>query len=237
MIHARKANNLPVPPYLNILAEETPLTKCTCTKQTHHLPAFNPPFSDANPTHAFFAVHCTTAAEIHFANLSGVIDTEAGFLNHHKTLMITYDSKRLSYGKLVHHAISHDAANTVYFHTNDQKAVAQINMMNARVSYTRLVQFDAAEHTFVKTVDRKHYLRNTIIKSVPLSPLQKARANAYIAQGQFHEATRLLSPRQGLILRLSQSNKSLTDIVHSFEPVDVNIQTAWFMLSDAGFFD
>jgi hypothetical protein len=76
------------------------------------------------------------------------------------------------------------------------------------------------------SVDPKHALRKTILRFVPLTELQSARANRLCDMGAFNEAVHLLSPRQGQILMRSLQNSKKEDLT------DVPIVSAWKSVSD-----
>lgn len=187
---------------------------------------------------AIFGMFDSRLAEVEFAGLDGVLSTRSGALVRQQVVRVTYDSRRLSYGALVRHALRKTGTNVIYFETNDERIAAQLEVQYFH-DYRKVQQRYALEVTEDSTPDikvtevygnirairgAKPALRDSILRFVPLTNLQSTRANRLIHFQKFDEAMHLLSPRQGLIvmqaLRAHHSK-------HFQDVVDVPICSAW----------
>jgi hypothetical protein len=189
MIKGLKATDKPVPAYLSLLHEE---------ESGHRMVHCGPSLLPRNRL-AIFAVKCCRVAEVEFAGLQGVLSTRAGICNRHALVQVTYDSSKLSYCTLVRFAIANELAKAVYYQSNDEHIASQVEVQRV-AAYWNIYIIRWTGASFLPSVDPKHYLRTTLLKYVPLTGLQALRANRLIQEGAFHEAVRLLSPRQGMLL-------------------------------------
>lgn len=194
---------------------------------------------------AVFGMFDPATAEVEFAGLEGVLSTRAGALVRQPVVRVTYDSRRLTYGELVRHALRRTGATTIYYKTNDERIAAQLEVQHFH-DYRKVQRRYADDVTEDSTPDikvvqgygnvradrcPKPALKKSILRFVPLTSLQATRANRLIHYQKFDEAMHLLSPRQGLIamqaLRAHHS-KDFHDVV------DVPICNAWNELCFTG---
>lgn len=119
---------------------------------------------------ATFAMHCYWEGEAQLGALDGVLATRAGWDGQEEVVEVTYRPARI-------------AAETL----RQRAATAHCRPQ------PRAPQRDVEES------ERKHYLRQTLLNLLPLTPLQVVRVNA--ALGLHRDAEAFLSPRQRALLR------------------------------------
>jgi hypothetical protein len=216
MIDALQASQRKVPRYLRLISEEA---IAYCSRKNNRV------------RQAVFGFSNVRQAEVEFAGLEGVLGTVTGTLLSSKTskiVQVTYDSSRLTYGKVTQHALRFAQANKtqvrIHYKTNDERMAAQIESAKHEASSVALAA--PYEEFAIDRLDLKTALRFTPMRSVPATELQKAKANRSIHQGRFDEACHVLSPRQGLILMQAtrMGSKAFYDVV------DVPMQEAWVCL-------
>jgi len=216
MIEALNACDMQVPTYLALLEEEYSGRR------------WKDPFYHLQRTdrHAVFGMSCPNRGEVELAGLDGVLATRSCYYQGNHVVQVTYDTTRLSYCSLVHYVLRRDLTSTIFYQSNEERIVGIMERQRLNASKAELVEFN--ESTMNKSVDPKHFLRTTMLRFVPLTELQSTRANRLVSLGTFHEAMRLLSPRQGQILmRAIQNPTSMRE-----EVVDVPITTAWKSISN-----
>jgi len=175
--------------------------------------------------HALFGVSDSTEGEVEFGGLDGVLATRCGHVGRQPVVQLTYDSTRLSFCSLVRFAVQQNLADVVYYQSSDEKIAARMELQRVEATTSELVSF-LGTTTIQPSVNAKIGLRQTMLRFVPMTDLQATRANRLAQRGAFNEATRLLSPRQGMILMRSMQAKGL------IEAVDVPIKQAWKRLSE-----
>jgi hypothetical protein len=178
----------PIPRYVSLLQEEQ------CGKSTIGCSGR----AKRNCRCIVFGIHDYDRTEVEFAKIDGVLATICGTYIGNRVIRIVYNPKVLSFTTILHYSTERHLADTIYYQTQDEKVAAQMET-------SRLVEKPAIvkmEHLFKIVVhDMKSALRRSLLGKVPLTDLQATRINLLIHQGQFHEATRLLSPRQFQVTR------------------------------------
>ncbi|CAB9500609.1 expressed unknown protein [Seminavis robusta] len=193
---------------------------------------------------AIFGIFDANYAEVEFAGIDGVLATRSGSMVRQQVVQVTYDSRRLTYGALVRHALRNTGATMIYYETNDQRIAAQLEVQQFEEFRQTLQQRfmddqqeeDIIPQPAIKVTEAfgnlrnahhpKPALRKSILRFVPMTDLQATRANRLIHQNKFNEAMHLLSPRQGLIAMQSVRAHHNTNF-HFHDVVDVPIALAW----------
>lgn len=231
LVRGLESYRVQVPQYLKFLLEE----------ETGKLQVLSKTRFREIQGEALFGMFDSVHAEVELAGMDGVLSTRSGALVRQQVVRVTYDSRRLSYGALVRHALRKTGANVIYYETNDERIAAQLEVQHFH-DYRKVQQRYADDVTEDSTPDikvlevfgnvrashcPKPALRGSILRFVPLTSLQSTQANRLIHFHKFDEAMHLLSPRQGLIamqaLRAHHS-KDFHDVV------DVPICDAWHEL-------
>lgn len=130
---------------------------------------------------ATFGMYCFWSGEVAIGGLDGVIATQAGFLDGHEVVEVTYDPSVIDFETLYSSAKAAGQADRVFARTDAQAAAAR-----------GAVRTDAP--TRVSAKDTKYQMRRHPLAEVPMSPTQMARVNAAIGRGTDPRA--FLSPRQ-----------------------------------------
>lgn len=207
MVYALKKIGVSIPHYLKLLLEEERAREFLRGGA----------FSSARD--AIFAVPYFWLGEVKFAGIDGVIATEAGWIEGLESVKVTYDSSRLSFGSLVRQAIKQDIATAIYYNTEDELLVAEMETEQSNMDLT----LRKLSENLCPATDSKFCLRKTAFRYVPLTDLQSAQVNHLVWKSKQKEAENLLSPRQMEILDFAQSYSD-----HQLpDAVDVPIQFAW----------
>jgi hypothetical protein len=218
MIVALSINDMQVPKYLQLLADEGNSNSCVGLG------------GGTEASEAVFGVKCFEEAELGFGTVDGVLATKTGWTNHKKIISVSYDSSKISYCRLVEFALENLMTNSVFFQTFDEKVRAQgeVKKANSAVNVDKFVSIVQPD------IDPKSALRKTVLRFVPLTELQKLRGNRYCNFGSFDKAVHLLSPRQFKILQMSfqrAQKQEWRDLSN------VSISTAWFDMRKQGWLD
>ena len=147
-------------------------------------------------------------AEVEFAKQEGVLATIGGTYLGKRVIRVTYNPKVLSFATLLRIATEQNLADALYYRSQDEKVAAQMETSRL-VSKPQIIKLE--DPSRIISHDTKRSLRRTVIGKVPLTNLQATRINLLIHQGSFHQATRLLSPRQYQITK-STSGRPLKNI-------------------------
>jgi hypothetical protein len=134
---------------------------------------------------ASLSMYCFWTGEKQLGQLSGVVATQAGFMDGREVVRVTYDPAVLPFEELVEAGQSARCADGVYVNGLPRQELA------AKVVGSKAVHSETA---FRPDDTPKYYLAQTLYRFVPMTPLQSARANALIGKGDSPEA--VLSPRQ-----------------------------------------
>jgi hypothetical protein len=209
LVRSLKESEQKVPPYVSILSEEL-----LQQERSHQV---------------IITVHDAVLAEVEFAGLKGTIQTETGFLDsREKAIRVTFDPQMLRIALLARYAFAMaNFTGKVYCQSNEERMAVKVEAArcsNQGFRKNSEVTSDLLNKvTFSSSYELKAVLRRTPMRFVPLTELQCARANRLIHHGKFHEATHLLSPRQGLILMdaFRQGNAHFHDVV------GIPIRHAW----------
>lgn len=154
---ALKADGRPVPPWLSL---------ATPPRQTET---------------ATFGMYCFWSGEVAIGGLEGVVSTDAGFLDGHEVVEVSYDPSVIPFETLYRMAKAAGQADRVFARSAAQAAAVP-----------GAVRTDAPIRASGK--DTKYQMRRHALATVPMSATQRARVNAAIGRGQ--DPSGYLSPRQ-----------------------------------------
>lgn len=166
MVFALERRGRAIPAYLQLLYEEL-LARQQGTETTT------------------LSMYCFWTGEKMLGQLDGVIATEAGFMDGHEVVQVTYNPRAISFEDVVKAGRQSKCADRVYAHNEAQKAAAAAMLGQGQTG---------ARSAFRSDREPKYYLSKTHYRFVPMFSLQAARANALIGQGKSPEG--VLSPRQ-----------------------------------------
>lgn len=130
---------------------------------------------------ATFGMYCFWSGEVAIGGLDGVLSTQAGFLDGHEVVEVTYDPRVIPFERLYSSAKAAGQADHVFARTaNQAKAVAHAKRTDAPIR--------------VSEKDDKYQMKRHPLNAVPMSDVQRTKVNAAIGRGQ--DPTPYLSPRQ-----------------------------------------
>lgn len=166
MVASLKAVGREIPEYLQILHDEVEVS-------------FRP------TERATFAMSCFWEGEAALGKIEGILSTIPGYLNGNEVVKVEYDPSVISYADLVKKAQTQQCALRVFTRTGKQHEVARTLVGNAAVTSEESVRPDS---------EPKYYLSKTLLRFVPMTPLQAAHVNAAVGDGD--DPANFLSPRQ-----------------------------------------
>ncbi len=179
MVAALKATNVKPPKYLELIAADQSKTLKKAT----------------------FAMHCYWEGEANLGKLDGVANTHSAWVGGKEVVEVTFDPAQIEFEKLITQAIKMKCATTVFAHDTQQLAIAKKNVGKDAQAITPKSNYRTA-----KLSDQKYYLRQTILRHLPLTTAQATKINAALfARKNVRE---LLSPRQLKMLEKIESRKS-----------------------------
>lgn len=184
-IEVLRANESEVPSWLQLVADET-----------------------AKLETATFAMHCYWVGEVKLGGIDGVITTKAAWRDDLEVVELTYDPKVVAYETLLDTARSFDCASKVYTHTDAQHAIAtkEVGKLAVRAE---------GESKLAKASDRHYELRKSAVHYVPMTPMQRTKANAA------KDPASVLSPRQREVLsQVEAALEADADALDGLEPAE-----------------
>lgn len=209
MVRSLGKSEQSVPPFLSLLSEEL-----LQQERSHRV---------------IFTVHDAVLAEVDFAGLKGTIHTEVGFLEtRERAIKVVFDPQLLRIALLARYAFAMaNCTGKVFCQSNEERMAVKVEATRSTSQGFRKnpdATSDLLDNiTFTPSYELKVILRRTPMRFVPLTELQCTRANRLIHKGKFHEATHLLSPRQGLILMDAFRKGD----AHFHDVVGIPIRHAW----------
>lgn len=130
---------------------------------------------------ATFGMYCFWSGEVAIGSLDGVLETQAGFLDGHEVVEVTYDPSVIAFSRLYTTAKAAGQADHVFARSAQQaKAVAGAKRTDAPIR--------------VSKKDDKYQMKRHPLAKVPMSDLQRTKVNAAIGRGA--DPRPFLSPRQ-----------------------------------------
>jgi len=186
MIEALETASTTVPPYLQLLAEQT-----------------NARFGLTET--ATFPMYCFWSGELKLGQLEGVIETAPGFMNGREVVQLTFDQSQTNYDELLKAAKQIGAIDGAFYATDHQERIAKQYFKGGSIKST---------NEFVLDGDPKYYLSKTKLKYLPMLPLQRIEVNRAVYEQRAYQA--FLSPGQLTRLdQIQGSSKRFEDVRHS----------------------
>ena len=127
--------------------------------------------------------------------IDGVVATRPGWLAKREVVEVHYDPTVVTYEALVKQASAKKCDAPVFTRSKEQQEVA------AKIVGEKAVRNDDA----VRTDDDKFYLSRTVLKYVPMMPLQASHVNAWV--GEREDPTPLLAPSQLELAKTIKANE------------------------------
>lgn len=155
LIAALTAAHQPVPKWLELARQESRGTKLE---------------------RSTFEMHCYWEGEAHLGRLDGVVATRAAWLDGKEVVEVTWDPSVTDADTVFRAAQKMECARHIYATSEEQLESAQ-----------KLVGDDASvdqrKAKSAKASDRKYRLRNTFLRTIPMTPGQAMKVNAALAYG------------------------------------------------------
>lgn len=153
---ALEAAGRPVPRYLALAAEE---------------------LARAPLERAVFAMACFWRGEGVLGSITGVRSVRAAWLEGHEVVEVAYDPARLPFPDLLGLARDEGCAERVWVERGPRLAAARTRLGEKAAEL-------ADEPRPARASDREYYLKEAGLAWLPLTPLQRVRANARLASGR-----------------------------------------------------
>jgi peptide methionine sulfoxide reductase MsrA len=170
MMMALKKTGQQIPDYVTLLFEELNANERGLEKTT-------------------LSMYCFWTGEKELGKIDGVMQTEAGFMDHREVVNVYYDPEVVSLEHILQEGRKTKCADQIYYNNEQQRKEANNILGNAQMK---------AAGKFSPDKDPKYYLAQTVYKYLPMTPAQAVKINALIGQGK--SPAPLLSPRQRVIL-------------------------------------
>jgi hypothetical protein len=150
-----------------------------------------------------FGMPSQSDGEIVFATLEGVVSTQTGRLGSKQCVEVSYDTKQVSYRKLVRHALRHGDTDVIYCRDENERKVAKKEAK--RSAKGKSIMVGVTNEAMQPDDAGKKYLCETLLCHVPLTRLQKLQMNLRLFQKK--SCLKLLSPRQRFIMDVIQEDE------------------------------
>lgn len=148
---------------------------------------------------AFLSMYCFWTGEKEIAKIDGVLSTEAGFMHGREVVKVTYNSDKTNLNQIAKKAERVSCADQVFANQKGKEV-------------------DKGVGKYRQDREVKYYLSKSSYRSIPMTPLQSAKVNSAIGQGQ--NALQYLSPRQiELMNHVSNENRIGEDFVSAWHKV------------------
>lgn len=181
-IEAIKLSEKQPPEYLKVLFEETEAKEKGLNEE------------------AYFSMYCFWSGEKEIAGLTGVIATEAGYMDGKEVVKVSYRSDKTLLADLFTKAKKVGCGDNVYASVNSKNGLTVKPVS-----------------TYKKDDEDKYYLAKSPYKVIPMTELQKTKVNRAIGMGQ--DPAIFLSPRQISIINHRKISKS---------QVSASIEKVWW---------
>jgi len=134
---------------------------------------------------ATFSMYCFWTGEKKLADVNGVLETQAGWMDGREVVEVKYNPIKVSYENLVNEAKQAQCASHVFTENNNQASEAKKIVGNGSASPKSKFRLDK---------EPKYYLSKSVYRFVPMTQLQAAKVNSKLGKGQSPDA--FLSPKQ-----------------------------------------
>lgn len=146
---------------------------------------------------ATFSMYCFWSGEKKLADVNGVLETQAGWMNGREVVEVKYNPYKVSFDNLVEEAKDAQCASHVFTENKNQTSTAAKIVGKNKTSPATKFRLDK---------EPKYYLSKSIYQYIPMTQLQAAKVNSKIGSGQSPDA--LLSPKQLTLLSFIKKNKN-----------------------------
>lgn len=192
MMAVMDQKDIEVPGYMTLLVEELAVGE-------HQVAA------------ATFGMFCFWTGEKTYGQLSGVLHTEAGFIEGREVVEVTYDPAQINFEELTRIGQEAKCADTYYYEDRQQELAATKLFGKQNLKKKGKYRADREIH---------YYLHHSRYAQIPMSPIQRTKANAML--GNRIDPVEVFSPRQLTFLNQEDTQKRyLSD--HWAEMLMVNI--------------
>jgi copper chaperone CopZ/thioredoxin-related protein len=181
IVSALQQMGKPIPEYLNLLSSE---------------------LNNYEPEELVLSMYCFWSGEKLLGSIPGVTSTEAGFMNGHEVVKVTYDPSIINDNTLIEKAKKGQCADEVF---DNNKKFKNISVRK--------------KSKYRKDKETKYYLYHSPYKAVPMTSMQQLKANTELSRGG--DITYLLSPRQ-LSLSAYISKKRI-----EYNAIGKDVRTSW----------
>ncbi|MGK0219902.1 MAG: hypothetical protein ACI9HE_003408 [Planctomycetota bacterium] len=172
---------------LGALVERTTMTLLTAKREIPAWLAILTKETAETPTETLaLSMHCFWDGEGKLGAFSGILSTRAAFVGGAEVVELRYDPRQLPLVKLVEQARALGCARAVHTGTQAQADTLKAAGIEAQVLARKPRRAPAS--------DQLRHLSASLLKYLPLTPLQAQRVNAHLAAKK--DASSLLSPRQ-----------------------------------------
>ncbi len=139
---------------------------------------------------AAFSMSCFWDGEAKLGGIKGVSETEAGWLDGHEVVKLSYDPEQINWPTLVKQARSYGCANNIY-------APDSGTLEKTPNGLSRTVKIlDESKYRTARASDQKRHLRLSKLKDLSLNPIQSTKVNAALSRGDTNAIQTWLSPSQ-----------------------------------------
>ena len=146
---------------------------------------------------ATFSMYCFWTGEKKLADVNGVLETQAGWMNGREVVEVKYNPYKVSFDNLVEEAKEAKCASHVFTENKNQESSVEKIVGKNKASQKTKFRLDK---------EPKYYLSKSVYQYIPMTQLQAAKVNSKIGSGQSPDA--LLSPRQLTLLNFIKENKN-----------------------------
>lgn len=166
----------------------------------------------------YLSMYCFWTGEKKIAEIDGVVETQAGFMDGREVVKVDFSSEVLTYEKLLNQAKTKSCASHVYTDNLHQQLTAE------RVIGSKYV---SEKSSFRLDKETKYYLYKSSYKYLPMTKLQAVKANSLIGKGQ--SPNEVFSSRQLKLLKQIQTNPNRK----WKSAINVDIIEAWSRIEKA----
>ena len=183
---------------------------------------------------AWFGFHDKIPDSNEFRSVVGVQSLLCGAFLHQMddpVVEIMYNFKEMCYSSLVRQVITTLSSRqiVVYCQSNDERMAArvEISKLSGLGKFNRQIAIvqESKSTVFEPFIDNNCFaaIRQTPLRYVPMTDFQASKSNQLIVDGQYEQATAILSPRQIKILETAISN----GFKDNYEVVGYSIMDGW----------
>lgn len=139
---------------------------------------------------AAFSMSCFWDGEAKLGSIEGVVETEAGWIDRHEVVRLTYDPSQIEWSDLVNQARAQGCANQIY--APDAEILAQTPKKFG--AFADLYQ--AKAYRSARASDQKRHLLASKYRDFPLNPVQRTKINSALSLKDTKMISKWLSPTQ-----------------------------------------